>query len=80
MTQSLLFSKKIAQSYTPKITQKKSVKPLHKIKNPNIFAPQKQGGLAEWSMAAVLKTVVRQRTGGSNPSASAKKFSEGQLC
>lgn len=33
--------------------------------------PQK-GGLAEWSMAAVLKTVVRQRTGGSNPSASAK--------
>ena len=32
-----------------------------------------KGGLAEWSMAAVLKTVVRQRTGGSNPSASAKK-------
>ena len=31
--------------------------------------------MAEWSMAAVLKTVVRQRTGGSNPSSSAKKGS-----
>ena len=30
------------------------------------------GGVAEWSMAAVLKTVERQRSGGSNPSASAK--------
>ena len=30
-------------------------------------------------MAAVLKTVVRQRTGGSNPSASAKKLNEGLL-
>ena len=29
------------------------------------------GGVAEWSMAAVLKTVERQRSGGSNPSASA---------
>ena len=32
---------------------------------------RKEGGVAEWSMAAVLKTVVRRRTGGSNPSASA---------
>ena len=31
------------------------------------------GGVAEWSMAAVLKTVGRQRPGGSNPSASAKE-------
>lgn len=30
------------------------------------------GELAEWSKAAVLKTAVRQRTGGSNPSFSAK--------
>ena len=30
------------------------------------------GGVAEWSMAAVLKTVVPKGTGGSNPSASAK--------
>ena len=30
------------------------------------------GGVAEWSMAAVLKTVERQRSGGSNPSASAQ--------
>ena len=29
------------------------------------------GGVAEWSMAAVLKTVVPKGTGGSNPSASA---------
>ena len=28
--------------------------------------------MAEWSMAAVLKTVERQRSGGSNPSSSAK--------
>ena len=29
--------------------------------------------MAEWSMAAVLKTVVQQCTGGSNPSSSASK-------
>ena len=28
--------------------------------------------MAEWSIAAVLKTVERQRSGGSNPSLSAK--------
>ena len=33
------------------------------------FAP---GELAEWSNAAVLKTVVCHRTGGSNPSLSAR--------
>ena len=33
------------------------------------FAP---GGMAEWSNAAVLKTVVPQGTGGSNPSSSAQ--------
>ena len=32
------------------------------------------GRVAEWSMAAVLKTVVPQGTGGSNPSPSAKAF------
>ena len=31
------------------------------------------GEMAEWSNATVLKTVVRQRTGGSNPSFSANK-------
>src|SRR5690606_40713699 len=30
-----------------------------------------RGGVAEWPIAAVLKTVVPQGTGGSNPSASA---------
>ena len=29
------------------------------------------GELSEWFMVTVLKTVVRQRTGGSNPSLSA---------
>ncbi len=33
------------------------------------------GELAEWSNAAVLKTVVPQGTGGSNPSFSATKKS-----
>ena len=30
------------------------------------------GGMAEWSNAAVLKTVEVQASGGSNPSSSAK--------
>ncbi len=34
-----------------------------------IIAPS--GGVAEWSNAAVLKTVVGKLTGGSNPSSSA---------
>ena len=32
-----------------------------------------QGKMAEWSNASVLKTDVRKRTGGSNPSLSANK-------
>ena len=39
----------------------------------NPFRNRNIGGVAEWSMAAVLKTVERQRSGGSNPSASASK-------
>lgn len=31
-------------------------------------------GMAEWSIAAVLKTVVGQPTGGSNPSPSAEQL------
>ena len=38
------------------------------------------GGVAEWSMAAVLKTVERQRSGGSNPSASALKKACSSCC
>ena len=34
--------------------------------------PQKQGEMAEWSIAAVLKTVEGHTSGGSNPSLSAK--------
>ena len=37
------------------------------------------GGLAEWFNAAVLKTVVGQPTGGSNPSPSATNFSDRRL-
>ena len=34
------------------------------------------GEMAEWSIAAVLKTVVLRGTGGSNPSLSAKLLME----
>ena len=37
------------------------------------FARFFDGKMAEWSIASVLKTEVRRRTGGSNPSLSAKK-------
>ena len=36
------------------------------------FAPQSLGEMAEWSIAAVLKTVEGNTSGGSNPSLSAK--------
>ena len=42
-------------------------------KNKSIFASVK-GGMAEWSNAAVLKTVEGHTSGGSNPSFSASKF------
>ena len=41
-------------------------------KNKHIFASV-TGGMAEWSNAAVLKTVDCNRSGGSNPSFSAKE-------
>ncbi len=34
--------------------------------------------MAEWSNAVVLKTIVRQRTGGSNPSLSAERSEQKQ--
>ena len=37
------------------------------------------GEMAEWSIAAVLKTVVLRGTGGSNPSLSAKS-AYGSIC
>ena len=49
-----------------------------KTKNLAIFATAIRnllyhtGGMAEWSIAAVLKTVDCNRSGGSNPSSSAK--------
>ena len=36
-----------------------------------VFLEKKPGEVAEWSIAAVLKTVVLRGTGGSNPSLSA---------
>ena len=45
-------------------------KDLAEWKNGATFVP---GKLAEWSIAAVLKTVVLQGTGGSNPSLSAEE-------
>ena len=38
-----------------------------------VFLEKKPGEVAEWSIAAVLKTVVLRGTGGSNPSLSAIK-------
>ena len=42
-------------------------------KNNHIFASV-IGGMAEWSNAAVLKTVEGHTSGGSNPSSSASKY------
>ena len=37
-----------------------------------LYLPTQVGEMAEWSNAVVLKTIVQQCTGGSNPSLSAK--------
>ena len=42
----------------------------------NIKIPFILGGMVEWSITTVLKTVVLRGTGGSNPSPSAKKESQ----
>ncbi len=42
-------------------------------KNAYICSPITKGEVAEWSIAAVLKTVELRGSGGSNPSLSAKK-------
>ena len=39
-----------------------------------LFLQSKSGEMAEWSNAVVLKTIVQQCAGGSNPSLSAKTF------
>ena len=62
---------------------KKSHKNLHNSKYSNNFALVKRkltsGEMAEWSIAAVLKTVEGNTSGGSNPSLSAKSLSEAIL-
>ena len=50
---------------------KKILKSFRKTKKGSIFALAK-GEMAEWSIAAVLKTVEGHTSGGSNPSFSAK--------
>ena len=60
---------------------KKNHKSLADSKNSRTFASllkrstsdKEFGEMAEWSIAAVLKTVVLRGTGGSNPSLSAKR-------
>lgn len=44
----------------------------------NIFAAQSKGEMAEWSNAAVLKTVELKGSGGSNPSLSAERSEQKQ--
>ena len=50
----------------------KKVVPLHRFWKGALLKGS-LGEMAEWSIAAVLKTVVLRGTGGSNPSLSAKK-------
>ena len=50
--------------------KKKLLKNLRKTKKCSTFA---LGEMAEWSIAAVLKTVELRGSGGSNPSLSAKE-------
>ncbi len=56
------------------LAEQRSPKPQVAGSNPSrpasFLAPK--GGVAEWSNAAVLKTVMVQAIGGSNPSPSAK--------
>ena len=46
---------------------------LHSSKPNGKTMPKAFGEMAEWSIAAVLKTVEGHTSGGSNPSLSAKK-------
>ena len=52
------------------VKEKKLQKNLVNTKKCSTFAP---GEMAEWSIAAVLKTVELRGSGGSNPSLSAKE-------
>ena len=53
------------------ISKKKLLKNLRKTKKCSTFA---LGEMAEWSIAAGLKTVELRGSGGSNPSLSANNF------
>lgn len=44
-----------------------------KLFQKDLFLPGVPGEMAEWSIAAVLKTVEANTSGGSNPSLSATK-------
>ena len=46
----------------------------------NIKIPFILGGMVEWSITTVLKTVVLRGTGGSNPSPSAIKLGKSSVC
>ena len=59
--------------YKKSIYAKKVHKNLHNSKKSSTFAADFEGEMAEWSIAAVLKTVELRGSGGSNPSLSAKK-------
>ena len=50
---------------------KKNLLPLHRFRKRKA---RSLGEVAEWSIAAVLKTVVLKGTGGSNPSLSAREI------
>ena len=53
----------------------KNVVSLHRFSKEEYFS-KKFGEVVEWSITAVLKTAERRRSGGSNPSLSAKKSNQ----
>ena len=60
-----------------KTTEKYFGENLHNSDKTPTFALVKYGEMAEWSIAAVLKTVEGHTSGGSNPSLSAQKKPDG---
>ena len=53
----------------------KNIVSLHRFSKEEYFS-KKFGEVVEWSITAVLKTAERRRSGGSNPSLSAKKSNQ----
>ena len=66
-----LFNETYAVFFQIYLQIKKEVLSLHRFKRKVLFWKRSFGEVAEWSIAAVLKTVVLRGTRGSNPCLSA---------